>query len=268
MEHSKNNVKILIIVEGERTEKAFFYSLLEKFRVNGELYLIKNNLYSIYNKMKKYGFDCDVKDVLAELSPSDKDLLNEKFTYTYLVFDSDLQHHGSNEVELSNNLDFLTKNNFTKLQEMAKYFTDETDPSIGRLYINYPMMESYRYCNSFSDSEYLYAVIPITEMKSFKELAGKKALSGKNISLYTKENFTDLIKQNIKKLFLLSKNDYQMYPQYNTYLKISDSLHISNIQLELITAIRALSVLNTSLFLIVDYYGNRDSFFDKLFDLS
>ena len=45
MEHSKNNVKILIIVEGERTEKAFFYSLLEKFRVNGELYLIKNNLY-------------------------------------------------------------------------------------------------------------------------------------------------------------------------------------------------------------------------------
>ncbi len=32
---------------------------------------------------------------------------------------------------------------------MTEYFVDETDPTIGKLYINYPMMESYRDCDEF-----------------------------------------------------------------------------------------------------------------------
>ncbi len=38
---------------------------------------------------------------------------------------------------------------------MVNYFVDETDPSIGKLYINYPMMESYRDCDTFFEEDYL-----------------------------------------------------------------------------------------------------------------
>ena len=69
-------IKILIVLEGERTESDFFESILGKFELNAELLVVGTNLYTLYHKCRLYDFECDVKDVLIkpfhEQSPQSK----------------------------------------------------------------------------------------------------------------------------------------------------------------------------------------------------
>ena len=93
-------VKVLVIVEGTRTEPKFFDQLASVYGVNAKIYSVGTNIYLLYKKMQEYEFQCDVKDALSELTvtKADKELLKETFTYTYLIFDCDAHH-----------TDFLTK---------------------------------------------------------------------------------------------------------------------------------------------------------------
>lgn len=255
-------MKILIVVEGDRAENDLFSCLFDRFGIQAEIVVASNNLYSLYNKMKSYHFECDVKDAVKELMPPDKDrsLLDQKFAYTYLVFDSDLQHKQPNQRGLDIPIEKLVEVNFNMLEEMAEYFTDETDPSIGRLYINYPMMESYRYCDSFSDESYLDSIIEIDKMTKFKSLASQKKLAGFQIQRYTKDNFLDLIRLNIRKLgILFDKTSILPYPEYQ-FLSNQDT--IAKKQHKSANSCQSLSILNTSLMIIVDYFGNRNNFYN------
>lgn len=269
MEHlQKSEIKILLIVEGENTEYKFFHRITEVFGINAEIFPVSTNLYSLYQKMKEYQFECDVKDVLRELVPSEseKNMLNQKFTYTYLIFDSDLQNKPPSQRGKETDISNLTDENFSKLIEMTAYFTDETDPSIGRLYINYPMMESYRYCNKFFDEAFLTAQVDIDKMAKFKSLANQKKLAGRQIERYEKQDFSDLICLNVLKLSVLSGESADFALPYDKYLDESQQKLIAAKQQKLAQQSKVISVLNTSLFVLLDYYGNRDSFYDKLMD--
>lgn len=186
-------MKILIVLEGERTESDFFQSILQKFDLNAELCIVGTNLYTLYHKCKEYHFECNIRDVLRELVKDDatKITLEQKFAYTYLVFDADLHHKAPNQRGTAIPIEELLTVNFPKLIEMAAYFTDETDPSIGRLYINYPMMESFRYCDKFDDDQYLSATISINTIRDFKQLASQMKLTGIPITKYEKVDFTE-----------------------------------------------------------------------------
>ena len=269
MEHFKSKMKVLIIVEGQQTELEFFTKLFSVFDVPVELVFVANNLYALYHKMEMYHFECDVKDALAELVNSDemKEILKSKFTYTYLIFDSDLQNKAPAQRSMNIPIEQLAEENLDKLKEMAGYFTDETDPTIGRLYINYPMMESYRYCDSFYDEAYLSAIIPISMMKDFKKYASQKRLSGYDISTYTKNNFEDLIRMNVHKLKTVSDMECDETPSYQQYQTISVGAKIADNQSEMVLHDQKLSVINTSLFMILDYFGNKHSFYDKFMNL-
>ena len=61
-------MRILVIVEGKVTEAKFFTCMFDKFGIKAEIVVASTNLYSLYDKMKSYDFDCDVKDVLKEMS--------------------------------------------------------------------------------------------------------------------------------------------------------------------------------------------------------
>ena len=65
-------MRILIVLEGERTEPDFFQSILQRFELNAELCVVGTNLYTLYHKCKEYFFDCDIKDVLKELIRDDE----------------------------------------------------------------------------------------------------------------------------------------------------------------------------------------------------
>lgn len=239
-------MNILIIVEGEKTEPDFFNRYCSVFGIAAKLFIVGTNLYSLYDKMKNYDFACDIKDVLEELDSSGKykTILDEKFAFTYLIFDSDIQNKPPNRRDDACLSRELISENFSKLEEMSRYFTDETDPTIGKLYINYPMMESFRYCNSFDDSDYSKSYISIDHIKEFKLLSSKKKLSGKPIESYTKSDFSKLIYLNIKKLFLTLDKQNDCSLSYIEYTEAAVQSNIVDGQKKLIETSNKISTIH------------------------
>lgn len=251
---------ILIIVEGAKTESAFFKKLLGVFNQKFEIYCFGTNIYALYKKMKDIGFNGDLKAVLIELHPDQRELLSKRFAYTYLVFDCDVHHPKKDD---SRCIEKIIADNFSKLIEMADYFVDETDPSVGKLYINYPMMESYRDCDIFFDKNYKSSMVAFHNIISYKSDVGKRRLSSIHVDSYTEKQFSLLVLQNIYKLNLILAGKWDK-PNYEEYLKQSNTKRILLAEQDIAKKLEALSVINTSLFIISDFFGNRDGFYDKL----
>ena len=131
---------ILLIVEGERREKEFFNQVSKTFGLEFTIYTYKTNIYSLYSRLKNYDFNADIIGVLRELNSKQPNevFLDKRFAYVYLIFDFDIQHNSQPGLFDYFNL----KKNINQLKEMANYFNNETDPTIGKLYINFPMFES------------------------------------------------------------------------------------------------------------------------------
>ena len=51
---------------------------------------------------------------------------------------------------------------------------------------------------------------------------------------------------------------------YDTYMELSEASEIVLSEAQFCDANHQVQVLNTALFLLLDYYGNRDGFFDRL----
>ena len=252
--------KVLFVVEGARVESSFFRHLAEVFSLNFEIYYLGTNIYSLYKKLKEMDFMANIKDVLVEMHPEQKSVLSKSFAYTYLIFDCDAHHSKKNE---NRNIQEIVADNFAKLKEMAAFFIDETDPTIGKLYINYPMMESFRDCDDFFDNGYENATIKIEKINNYKQIVKNKKLCNKHPDNFSKNNFESLVLQNIFKLNKLSSNVWGK-PTYQTYLEESQSSEVLKKEKALVDKQRILSVLNTSLLIIADYFGNTRGFYDSL----
>ena len=123
---------ILLIVEGERREKEFFNQVSKTFGLEFTIYTYKTNIYSLYSRLKNYDFNADIIGVLKELNSKQPNevFLDKRFAYVYLIFDFDIQHNSQPGLFGYSNL----KKNINQLKEMANYFNNETDPTIGKLY--------------------------------------------------------------------------------------------------------------------------------------
>ena len=251
---------ILIVVEGQKTEPIFFKRIAEVFHLDFNIYCLRTNIYTLYTRMKAYDFSADIKDILAELHPDERENLSKKFAYTYLIFDCDAHHPKKHDKRKT--IDVL-HDNFDRLEKMADYFVDETDPAIGKLYINYPMMESFRDCDSFFDAHYQLAEVRIEDVSIYKQIVGSKKLCRLHVDKFERKHFDSLILQNLHKLSMIHSNRW-IKPDYKSYLRISDSKMLLSKEQELIQSKNVISVINTSLFLIVDYFGNKNSFYDEL----
>ena len=188
-------IKTLVIVEGERAEPAFCKSIETAYSLNFSIYCLGTNIYSLYKKLEEYEFNADIKKILMELHPECSEVLSQKFAYTYLFFDLDPHHTKKDE---SRTVDQIICENIEKIKEMAAYFTDETDPTIGKLYINYPMLESYRDCDMPFDPNYQDEYVNIGDIGSFKQYVGSKKMAGKHLDKYTEEDFKKYRKEYVK----------------------------------------------------------------------
>ncbi|MGN0714479.1 MAG: hypothetical protein ACI4LN_01560 [Anaerovoracaceae bacterium] len=220
MERLQYRKKILLIVEGEKAEPRFFHQLFLTYGLDFDIFVVGTNIYLLYEELKNYDFECDVKDVLAEMTVSKGD------------------------------------------KELTAHFTDETDPAIGKLYVNYPMMESYRDSDDFFSDQYRTNSVSIDDMSRYKEIAGKRRLSNVRLDKYTKENFKSLSKMNLFKLNEISRGIWD-WPEYEEYLHLSEQSQILQHEIKIVNENRTISVLNTSLLLLFDYFGNRDGFYDN-----
>lgn len=158
---------ILLIVEGERREKEFFNQVSKTFGLKFTIYTYKTNIYSLYSRLKNYDFNADIIGVLRELNSKQPNevFLDKRFAYVYLIFDFVIQHNSQPGLFDYSNL----KKNINQLKDMANYFNNETDPTIGKLYINFPMFESYRDVDSFDDFTFKNRTCKLSELKSYKE---------------------------------------------------------------------------------------------------
>lgn len=137
----------LLIVEGNHEKNKLFQLIFKIFPEIDisidDVWIYGTNIYILYNDIvKEYGDEWYEDDVdLAFVVGKKKNhstILNKKdFTNIFLIFD--YEHHDPNFSE-------------PKINHMQQYFSDSTD--IGKLYINYPMIESYEHFNCLPDSDF------------------------------------------------------------------------------------------------------------------
>lgn len=165
---------ILFIFEGRKQEPRIYKTIKRLFFDDGNeeeiLHYYCNNIYSLYKTLKEYDVlndAADIVNVLREQS-SKHPCVNSEFykikhsdevSQIYLFFDYDL--NGKDKA-------FSIDEQNAQIAAMLEYFDDE---SKGRLYVSYPMVESFRYFKKpLPDENYKdYAVDARIDGK-FKEL--------------------------------------------------------------------------------------------------
>lgn len=202
---------ILCVYEGEKTEKQIFDNLRKNFFSDKDFVQVDmvgtafcGCIYDLYKKLKTLDFDADIVQLLKEhLSKKNcaflDDYKRDSFSEVYLFFDFDPQRKTS-EIEAA-------------ITEMLEVFNDET--GAGKLYINYPMVESLKdlkkinqCCDScfvsLSDiKEYKYVVSQRSDFSDFRKYnkedwchfclhAAKKANCIVN-GIYEEPSFSDFI---------------------------------------------------------------------------
>ena len=234
---NKIDAKILILVEGAKTDVKLMKHLLDIYGIsrNHEVVSYNTNIYTLYKEMFA---DNDPRsiDLLQLLKSKEnnvqkKKIFDENYSDILLIFDLDPQ---DNEFSAS------------KILEMQSYFTESSD--MGKLYINYPMVEAFYHLKSIPDNEYNERVVDMHELLNHSY---KTRVNHENRNHdYTKfainrKECNIIIKQNLSKGTIVSKN--------KTDDSVANMLCILNVQLQELVERKRLYVLCTCVYYIADY---------------
>lgn len=181
--------RALVIVEGAATEPRLLgrrdaeSGLLPFMEISDyEITEFKNPIYELYRKYK----DGMYNDLVAFLVSEGKLTLEEgetsrtAFSAVYLIFDFDPQYHMYRDEDLL---------------EMLEIFDNETE--LGKLYINYPMVEACTHINSLPDPGFLERKISMSGLssESYKRLVRSEGC----LRRINKEAFRHIIRYNYNK---------------------------------------------------------------------
>lgn len=230
--------KILVIVEGEKTDVKLMQKLFDIYGIgeNHQLVSYNTNIYTLYREMfeKSDPETVDLLQLLKEREPDEekKKIFNEYYSDILLIFDLDPQDP------------LYTKE---KILEMSEYFNESSD--MGKLYINYPMVESFYHMKTIPDNDYFSYTADMEELKA-KSYKGRVNRENRNHD-YTKfavncKECNIVIRQNIEKAYMLlgKKCDYS---------KRIDDAELLLRQLDELSVNERIYVLCTCDFYIVDY---------------
>lgn len=129
--------------------------------------------------------------------------------------------------------------------------------------LTYPMIESFKDADDFFDEQYKDVVVPIENIVKYKSIVANKRLSNRRVDTFTKEELSKLTLMNIFKLNAIVNNSWAAL-NYTHYKNITETLKLHNIERTLIEEKEVLSVINTTLFLVLDYFGNQKGFYDSI----
>jgi len=174
---------------------------------------------------------------MRERDSRTRKLLSREYSDTILVFDYDPQDHLFS-VE--------------KLERMVDYFDESTDQ--GKLYVNYPMAESYRDLTTLPyDDSYLDRSV---DLDTLRNKAYKKTVDLRSAVPQLDEcnvlTFNQILVQNIEKASKVTGNEYVASDPLRNYATLSQSL-ILEAQANLLTEYDIVSVLCTCLWFVIDY---------------
>jgi hypothetical protein len=234
--------KILIIVEGAKTDLRLMKHLLNIYGIDKshEVVSYNTNIYVLYQEMFANGdpSSIDLIQLLKEKEndPIKKNIFNVRYSDILLIFDLDPQ----------DNL-FSTG----KILEMLEFFVESSD--MGKLYLNYPMVEAFYHMKSIPDINYNNYIVSLDELT---EGTYKQRVNYENRNhdyskfAVTREECNMVINQNMEKAWDIS--GMRRYTDKKEHM-LPESVDILRNQLQKIKIEKAISVLCTSAFYIVDY---------------
>lgn len=233
---------ILFIFEGKDDEPRLYKTLKEifHFELNEEeiLHYYCSNIFSLYDTIKEYGvFDGSVNliNVLKEEAAKHKEVKSDldriKYSYEvseiFMFFDYDIRKQDE-----KNKLTIEQQN--AKILELFNYFENESLDSERNginLYINYPMIESYRFFKKeLPDEDFKNYTFDLMSEKSFKKIVDEdsyyknlkylcfdlhksgelKIPEDKSRTEKIRENWLYLKELNIKKAHFICTDDFSI----------------------------------------------------------
>lgn len=234
--HSKKNAKILIIVEGSGKDLGLMTKLLTIYGIsnNHQIVSYNTNIYDLYQRMF-FEDDPDSLDLLQVLKEHEKDetkkvIFDEHYSDIILIFDLDPQAPSFSPEAII---------------KMAQFFNESSDN--GKLYLNYPMVESFYHMKSIPDPDYINYSVSLCDLPKgiYKSIVKRICRIPYKRFAQTKESCNTVILQNLEKTNILL--------QQPTTSIITDTCRILSAQLDFLKQKNILSVLCTCIFYIADY---------------
>lgn len=241
------NSKILLIVEGAKTEKLLMNQLFKVYGIDvleKQIYSYTTNIFDLYHRIFEGSLD-ELEDLdfllaLKEkcINPESSDLLTQDYSDIFLIFDYEPQDHMFKAEEIS---------------IMMNYFSESTDN--GKLYINYPSVESFKHFKAIPDESFLSKNIHISEFqdRSYKQLINQETFCT-DLRKYDKEIFDYIISENIRKAEYLENQMISDNIQ-ESYRHIDENHLLEKINHQFMQS-SLIPILNTSLYFICEYNIN------------
>lgn len=234
--------KILVLVEGEKTDYRLMGHLLEVYGISDshEIVSYNTNIYVLYNEMFRDG-DPSSMDILQILKEHERDiekkkLFDERYSDILLIFDLDPQDPAFSA---------------DKIIKMAAYFVESSD--MGKLYLNYPMVEAFYHMKSIPDEDYYEYTASLEELRNrkYKERVTRENRNHSYAKFaVTKEECNIVIGQNIKKGWIVTRAGELVDGMIRI---LPNSVDILKAQIRNLEEQQLVSVLCTCVFYIVDY---------------
>jgi len=230
---SKAKRNILALVEGEKTDMRLMKRLVKIYGIENRHQFVSynTNLYALYNSMFR-GADPGSLDILLHLKerehdPLKKAIFENSYSDILLIFDFDPQDPQFSEA---------------RIREMTGFFVESTD--MGKLYLNYPMVEAFYHMKSIPDPDYNSYISTLIELKAkgYKARVNREKL-GRDYSGFAvnKEECDTVILQNIDKA------------RFITSLDLPGAQDILEAQVKKMRNEQTVAVLCTCAFYITDY---------------
>lgn len=214
------------------------------------------NLHTLAEHLERYypDFDdyVDVLGVLKELEQDKerRDILIGKYTDIFYIFDFDPYN------------DVL---HFDTIAKLFQCLNDSTDQ--GKLFINYPMLESYKHLNKMPDHDFKDRTVKVKDGSSYKQRVDHES-AYKDLRAFNYQTLTSMIVHHLRKAQYILTGSYEL-PEKNDFLAW-DYQKIFEYERVLAEKERLVAVLNTCIFVLVDYQPvkffnsikiHRDQFF-------
>ena len=256
--------KILFICEGEETERKFCNLIIDRYFIDNkkpkEYVAFGANIYSLYDEMSK-DRDLDIIELIREKALH---ALNEEVPHGIAVTIERMKQRKNAEImdidativcerDSHKGIIIAPQYSFEKILEMAEFFDNETEN--GKLYINYPMMESFKHFKSIPDEDFNNYKISKEECLKYKKIVGDVSCI-KHFNDITLPILGIMIKQVLDKYGFISKKKLNNYETYLNEFSQSNLLHLQNKSL---SKDGKIFVLNTSILWGLDYFG-KDKF--------
>lgn len=230
--------RILLLVEGERTDVALMERLLNIYSIDArrEIVPYRTNIYTLYMEMFREN-DPEVFNLLQVLKAREPDeerktIFDESYSDILLIFDLDPQA-----------TDFAPE----KISRMAEYFVESSD--MGKLYINYPMVEAFYHMTDIPDPYFASCYASLEELVAgtYKMRVNQENRNRDYRKFATsREECNIAIRQNIDKALHLTNGDpiEGLLPEQRKLLAT---------QLDFLRKDQKVAVLSTCVFFIPEY---------------